>query len=157
MTAEPIGEVAWSPDPMKQMRAAYTVEELFDLPDEAPRVELTDGVLTETPSPSIGHQKINSRLVAWLERHLPGGYEPLLAVGVLLDGNTTREPDALIARRPLDDAHHFLLPHQVVVAIEIVSPGTKLRDRFEKPALAHHRYTVVGGRTELSRRLAIVE
>jgi Uma2 family endonuclease len=135
MTAEPIGAYIWSPDPVKQMRASYTVEDVLDLPDDAPRVELMDGVLAVVPSPSGGHQRINSRLVSWLEGHLPQGFDSLMAVGVLLGGNATREPDAVVLHSPVDLNHHFYLPEQVVVAVEIVSPGTKRRDRFEKPGL----------------------
>jgi Uma2 family endonuclease len=135
MTAQPVGEYTWSPDPVKQKRAGYTVEDVFSLPDSAPRVELTDGVLTVVPSPSGGHQKINWRLAGWLERHLPDGFEPQLAVGVLVGADATLEPDALVLHGPVDLDHHFYKPEQVVVAIEIVSPGTRRRDRFEKPAL----------------------
>jgi Uma2 family endonuclease len=133
MTAEPIGDLLWSPDPMKQKRADYTVEDVLDLPDDAPRVELTDGVLTVVPSPSGGHQKINVQLISWLARHLPDGLESLMAVGVVIGADTTREPDAVILHSPIDLNHHYYLPEQVVVAIEIVSPGTKRRDRFDKP------------------------
>jgi Uma2 family endonuclease len=135
MTAEPVGGLMWSPNPVKQQFARYTVEDVLDLPDDSPRVELTDGVLTVVPSPSVGHQRINVRLVSWLERHIPAGFEPLMALGVLIDIDTTREPDALIVHGPADIDHHFCKAEQVVVAVEIVSPGTRRRDRFEKPAL----------------------
>jgi Uma2 family endonuclease len=135
MTAEPMGDVVWTPDPIKQKRAGYTVEDVLALPDDAPRAELSDGVLTVVPSPSGGHQRINWKLVAWLDQRLPDGFEPQLAVGVLVDYSTTLEPDALILRSPVDLEHHFYRPHQVVVAVEIVSPGTKRRDRLEKPVL----------------------
>jgi Uma2 family endonuclease len=135
MTAEPVGDLAWSPDPMRQKLAGYTIEDLADLPDDAPRVELTDGVLTVVPSPSVGHQRINVRLVSWLEHHVPAGFEALMALGVLIDVDTTREPDAMIVHSPADLNHHFCKAEQVLVAVEIVSPGTRRRDRFEKPAL----------------------
>lgn len=135
MTAEPVGDLPWSIDLMKQKRGAYTIEDLLALPDDAPRVELTDGVLEVVPSPTGGHQKINSLLDNWLERHIPVGFQSLMAVGVVLGGNTTREPDAVVLHGPADLDHHFYMPEQVVVAIEIVSPGTRKRDRFEKPGL----------------------
>jgi Uma2 family endonuclease len=135
MTAEPVRDLAWSIDLMKQKRGGYTIEDLLDLPDDAPRVELTDGVLEVVPSPTGGHQKINSRLDNWLERHVPAGFQSLMAVGVVLGGNTTREPDAVVLHSPADLGHHFYMPEQVVIAIEIVSLGTRKRDRFEKPGL----------------------
>jgi Uma2 family endonuclease len=135
MTVEPVGDLAWSIDLTKQRRNGYTIEDLLDLPDDAPRVELTDGVLTVVPSPSGGHQRINVRLVSWLEHHLPAGFESLMALGVVIDVDTTREPDAMIVHSPFDLDHHFCKAEQVLVAVEIVSPGTRKRDRFEKPAL----------------------
>jgi Uma2 family endonuclease len=135
MTAEPIGELVWSPDPMRQKLASYTVEDVLRLPDYAPVMELTDGVLTAVPSPTGGHQEINSLLIQWLRRNLPEGYQSLIAVGLLVDGDTTREPDALILRSPVDLDRHFFLPSQTVVVVEIVSAGAKRRDRLEKPGL----------------------
>jgi Uma2 family endonuclease len=135
MTAEPMGVFEWTPDPVKQRYAQFTIEDIFTLPDDAPRVELTDGVLRVVPSPSGSHQKINWRLVAWLDRHLPDDFEPQMAIGVVLGYRNTLEPDALILHSPANLDHHFFQPEQVVVAVEIVSPGTKRRDRLEKPGL----------------------
>jgi len=89
MTAEPTRRVMWTPDLTKQKRAGYTVEDVLKLPDDSPRVELSDGVLTVVPSPSGGHQKINWRLVAWLERNCPVGCEPQMAVGMVIDHRST--------------------------------------------------------------------
>ncbi|MEU4562042.1 Uma2 family endonuclease [Actinoplanes sp. NPDC023936] len=133
MTAEPLGPVVWAPDPVKQQKAGYTIEDVLSLPDEAPRVELSDGVLLVVPSPTAGHQRLNWRLATWLERHVPKGFEPQMAVGVVIDHTSTLEPDALILYSPVDPGHHYFGPDQVVVAVEIVSPGTRKRDRFEKP------------------------
>jgi Uma2 family endonuclease len=54
---------------------------------------------------------------------------------VLVDVDTTREPDAMIVHSPAALDHHFCKAEQVLVVVEIVSPGTRRRDRFEKPAL----------------------
>ncbi|MCA2213844.1 Uma2 family endonuclease [Jidongwangia harbinensis] len=135
MTAEAAGHIVWTPDPTRQRLRAYTVEDVFKLPDDTPRVELTDGVLSVVPSPNGGHQRINWRLVAWLDRHAPEDMEASLAVGVVIGYRNTLEPDALLLRRPVDYEHHFYEPSQVVLAVEIVSPGTKRRDRLQKPAL----------------------
>ena len=43
MTAQPTGHVAWSPDLTKQRSSSYTLEDVLQLPDDAPRVELRDG------------------------------------------------------------------------------------------------------------------
>jgi Uma2 family endonuclease len=135
MTAEPTRHVTWTPDPTRQRAKGYTVEDVLKLPDIAPRVELLDGVLSVVPSPSGGHQKINFRVAAWLEQHAPDHLETLIAVGVITSYKDTLEPDAALLRRPVDFDHHYYDASEVVLAVEIVSPSTKRRDRFEKPAL----------------------
>ncbi|MFC4067405.1 Uma2 family endonuclease [Actinoplanes subglobosus] len=135
MTAEPVGPVVWAPDPVKQRNAGHTIEDVLALPDEAPRVELSDGVLLVVPSPSARHQRLTWRLASWLEQHVPEGFEPQMAVGVVVDHTSTLEPDVLILHSPVDPDHHFFQPEQVAVVVEIVSPGTRRRDRFEKPGI----------------------
>ena len=134
MTAQPAGHVMWTPDPITQRQAGYTLEDVLLLPDDAPRVELRDGVMIVVPSPSIGHQKIGNRLWTWLADHAPDGFEPATAVGVAVGLKDSLEPDVLLLRRPLTFTNHFVLPEQVVIAVEVVSPGTRRRDRLEKPA-----------------------
>jgi Uma2 family endonuclease len=135
MTAESTGPVVWTPDPTRQRAKAYTLEDLFVLPDDAPRVELSDGVLLLVPPPTGGHQKINYRLVAWFERHLPEDLEALFAVGVVIGFQNTLEPDIAVLRKPVQYEHHYYPASQTVLAVEIVSPSTRRRDRLEKPSL----------------------
>ena len=40
MTAEPTGDVVWTPNPIRQRLADHTLEDVLTLPDGAPRVEL---------------------------------------------------------------------------------------------------------------------
>jgi Uma2 family endonuclease len=134
MTAQPAGHVMWTPDPVKQRLAAHTVEDVVLLPADAPRVELRDGVMIVVPSPTVGHQNIGNLLWSWLRQHAPESFEPVTAVGVAVSLNDTLEPDVLLMRRPITLTHHFLIPSQVAVVVEIVSPGTRRRDRIEKPS-----------------------
>ena len=98
MTAQPAGHVMWTPDPITQRQAGYTLEDVLLLPDDAPRVELRDGVMIVVPSPSIGHQKIGNRLWTWLADHAPDGFEPATAVGVAVGLKDSLEPDVLLLR-----------------------------------------------------------
>ena len=61
MTAENTGRVGWAPDTVKQKRAGYAVEDVLSLPDDAPRVELSDGVLHVVSSPTGSHQFTRKR------------------------------------------------------------------------------------------------
>ena len=55
---------------MRQQRADYTLADLLALPDDAPRVELVDGVIQVTPSPPLAHQSISFLLYAgWPTTH----------------------------------------------------------------------------------------
>jgi Uma2 family endonuclease len=134
MTAEPTGHVMWAPDPTRQRSKGHTLEDVFALPDDAPRVELLDGVLSVVPPPSAGHQKMAVLLAAWFMRHAPEEFETLAAVGVVTGVRNTLEPDLVLLHRPVDLDHHYFDPAQVALAVEIVSPSTRRRDRLEKPS-----------------------
>lgn len=134
MTAETAGHVMWTPDPIKQRLAAYAVEDVLSLPEDAPRVELRDGVMIVVPSPTVGHQQIGNLLWLWLRQHAPTDYEAVTAVGVAVGLKDSLEPDVVLMHGPLALARHFLLPDQVELVVEVVSPGTRRRDRLEKPA-----------------------
>jgi len=135
VSAEPIPHSPglWQPDPVRQARADYTLEDLLALPPDAPRVELLDGVIHVTPSPTLGHQNIASLVWAWLHRHAPAHLRAVQAVGVALAANTSRQPDVILHRASVALSLSFLMPHDVVLAVEIVSPGTRRTDRFAKP------------------------
>lgn len=135
MTAQPTGHVMWTPDPIRQRAANYTVEDVLELPGDSPRVELSDGVMVVVPTPSIGHQQIGNLLWMWLRQHAPDDFEPATAVGVAVALKDSLEPDVLLMRRPLTLTHHFVLPDQTAIVVEVVSPGTRRRDRLEKPAV----------------------
>ncbi|WP_307816777.1 Uma2 family endonuclease [Micromonospora fiedleri] len=108
---------------MRQQRADYTLEDLLALPDDAPRVELVDGVIHETPSPTLGHQNISSLLWLWLHSHAPAQLHATQAVGVALSHNTSRQPDVVLHRAGLPAERSRLRPADVVLAVEIVSPA----------------------------------
>jgi Uma2 family endonuclease len=138
MTAQPTGTDAhgmWPPDPMRQRRASYTVEDVLKLPADAPRVELRDGVMIVVPSPTLGHQDIGYLLWQWFRMNAPPHLRPSGATGVLVGLKDALEPDVLLLNAEtvvLD--RHYSTADQVVIAVEVVSPGTKKRDRLEKPA-----------------------
>ncbi|WP_327032950.1 Uma2 family endonuclease [Micromonospora ureilytica] len=137
MTAQPIEPAAqgmWGPDPVRQRLANHTIEDVLALPGDAPRVELRDGVLVVVPSPSYDHQNIGSLLWMWLRQHAPLDLSPATAVGVALNHRNTLEPDVVLLRRPLVGTSHYFDAEQVMLAVEVVSPGTRRRDRLEKPA-----------------------
>jgi len=140
MTAQPIEADAvadrWpGPDLRRQRLATYTIEDVVALPDDAPRVELRDGVMIVVPSPTIGHQEIGTMLWLWFRNNSPREFRPSVATGLAVSINHTLEPDVLLVRsETINPSSHFSTVEQIVIAVEIVSPGTKRRDLLEKPA-----------------------
>ena len=134
MTAEPTGHVMWTPNPIKQRLALYNVEDVLLLPDDAPRVELRDGVMVVVPSATYDHQDIASLLWVWLRQRAPREFRPSQATGVAVSLDTTFEPDVLLVTADISGAKHYALANQVTLVVEVVSPGTRKRDRLEKPA-----------------------
>jgi Uma2 family endonuclease len=134
MTVELARRVMWSPDPTRQRLARHFIEDVLNLPYDAPRVELRDGVMIVVPVPTIAHQQIGNLLWAWLRQHAPEEFEPVTAAGIAVGLKDTLEPDVLLLRRPVVGTKQFLLPSQVAIVVEVVLAGTRSRDRVEKPA-----------------------
>src|SRR5690349_14234434 len=134
MTAELTGHVMWSPNPLRQRLANYFLEDVLNLPDDAPRVELRDGVMIAVPSPTIDHQNIGNLLWLWFRQHAPEEFLSATAVGVAVGLRDSLEPDVLLLDASVAASNHYVMPTQVAIAVEVVSPGTKRRDRLEKPA-----------------------
>jgi Uma2 family endonuclease len=111
-------------------------------PDPSRRFELVEGVLVVAPRPALLHQLAMVRLAAALEDQLP---DELVAVGeveVVVDsGETTagsatvRVPDVIVLPTAVAERNPTrVAAHDVLVAVEIVSPGTKTTDRVTKLA-----------------------
>jgi Uma2 family endonuclease len=124
----------WSPDPARQRLASYSIEDVLALPDDAPRVELRDGVMFVVPAPTSDHQGIQFLVQRWLYDHCPSDLLVRAELGVAVAHTHTFEPDVLILRREISGTSHYFTADQVALVVEIVSPGTKRRDRIEKPA-----------------------
>lgn len=134
MTAQALpARSLWTPDPVRQRLADYTIEDVLALPDDAPRVELRDGVLLVVPSPTLGHQEIGNLLWMWFRHNTPPEFRASTALGTAIDFKNTLEPDVVLLREPAVMSRHYFTRGEVVLAVEVVSPGTRRRDRFEKP------------------------
>ncbi len=114
----------------------WTTDDLDALPEDGRRRELLDGVLLMSHSPTRIHQSITGRLMVALDDDCPDGYDVTQAVEVRINRTRSFIPDVLVttaaaaAREP-----SRYEPHEVVLAIEIVSPSTRSIDRVLKPAL----------------------
>jgi Uma2 family endonuclease len=119
------------------------------------------------PAPTIGHQNIGNLLWLWFRQHAPQEFLAVTAVGVAVGLKDSLEPDVLLVEALVENTNHYVMPAEVAIAVEVVSPGTKRRDRLEKPAeyaaagIPHfwrieqdpvrvHAYDLVDGRYELA-------
>ena len=112
----------------------FTRAERDALPDDGYRHELLDGVLLMTPSPVTRHQDIVGRLFILLTQHAPKSVKVLVApFDVVLGDRTVLEPDVVVARR--GDVTDKNLPGSPLLAIEVLSPSTRLFDLGRKQSL----------------------
>lgn len=115
-----------------------TLEEFDALPeDNSRRYELQEGVLIVTPRAAPLHQRVAYRLMTSLDEQLPAGWEMLADVEVVTQPGFpvhVRVPDVLITTVDVVAANPpRLTAEQVLVAVEIVSPGSRDTDTLVKP------------------------
>lgn len=117
----------------------FTWRDLEAMPDDGHRYELIDGALVVTPAPSAPHQSVAFALARLLHEACPSELKVFLApFAVLLAEDTELQPDVLVARRA--DLTHANLPAAPMLAVEVLSPSTRLIDLNLKKA----RYEVAG-------------
>jgi Uma2 family endonuclease len=123
--------------------------EQYDALPEKTRAEIVDGVLHLMAPPTLRHQMVARALANALERLAsaatdrpetdPDASEPLVIVHETEvrfgDGPVhARIPDILVLRAAgLDPLARRVRPSQVVLVIEVVSPGSETADRSHKP------------------------
>ena len=148
-----------------------TLAEWEALPEDASRrYELVEGVLLAVPRPTSLHQLAMLRLGAELDRQLPDDLTVLPDVDVLVEAGltpTARAPDVVVVPSTRAEQNPpRLTAADVLLAIEVVSPGTGRTDRVTKmseyaeagiphywlvdlpPRLQLTAYTLVSGRYE---------
>ncbi len=114
-------------------------DDLDRMPDDGHRYELIDGALIVTPAPSPGHQTGLAALLVLLTSSCPDHLRVLPApLDVGLDEHSVLEPDLLVARK--DKFTRRDLPEAPLLAVEVLSPSTRLIDVNLKKA----RYEVAG-------------
>lgn len=112
----------------------YTRAERDALPDDGRRHELLDGVLVMSPAPGYRHQSIALNLAVLLKRHRTHDCSVIIApFDVDLGPATVIEPDIVVARRA--DVTERGLPRAPLLAVEVLSPSTRLFDLGRKKEL----------------------
>lgn len=117
----------------------WTVHDLLALPEDGNRHELIDGALLMSPPPSPAHQDVSFALHKMLDtaaRESGAGVRIWEGIGVRIADNHVLVPDLVIATDDMSHASWPLLESvDVRLVVEIVSPGSTVRERTEKPYL----------------------
>ena len=104
--------------------------------DEARRWELIEGGIVMTPRPRPLHQVVSRNLSQLIRKNLPASLVVLQEVEVTVEARfppTVRDPDLVVVNRSVVDRNPVRVdPSDVVLVIEIVSPGSRRTDRVMK-------------------------
>jgi Uma2 family endonuclease len=110
-----------------------TLDDVAELAHSDPdhRYELQEGNLLVMPPADAEHAEMIMRVGAWL---FSGGYAGrVLATPGMRAGSSGRSPDVLVRRVSGVDRTVWIEPADVLLTIEIVSPGSMELDRYLKP------------------------
>jgi Uma2 family endonuclease len=114
------------------------LEEWDALPEGLPaKVELLEGVLMVWSRPSARHQRIAVLVMNALASVLPAEWCAVPELDVLIEGGPTptiRAPDVVVIRTATADHRTRQDPADVLLAVEVQSPGSRRTDRVAKLA-----------------------
>jgi len=119
-----------------QQQARYTVADYLNWPDDE-RWELIAGeVYNMSPAPTVKHQSIVGDFYNQLKQQLKGkSCVPYVApLDVVLSDNDVVQPDVLVVCDPAKITEKNIQGAPDLV-VEVLSPGTALKDMREKKAL----------------------
>lgn len=111
--------------------------------DPTRRWELSEGTLIMSPRPQLRHQRISKRLTRLLDDHLPDGLEALPEIEVITSASfppSVRDPDIVVVPRAFEGRLARVPAANVVLVVEIVSPGSRGTDHVMKL----HEYAKAG-------------
>jgi Uma2 family endonuclease len=116
--------------------------------DATRRWELSEGTLIMAPHPHPRHQLISSRLIRLLQDSLPDGLAAVPEIEVTTSASfppSVRDPDIAVVRDRVFDQRSARVPAaDVVLVVEIVSPGSRSMDHvmklheYGKAGIAHY-------------------
>ena len=135
-----------------------TTKAFFDLDvDEKLKVELIGGALAVSPSSKPWHGRVANRLARYLEDVLGDQFIVFTDLDVIVDEENVPRPDVFVIRSTAYGPDIVAEAADVVLAVEIMSPGSKVNDRRIKPSL-YRDAGIPSWRIECSgRRLALFE
>jgi Uma2 family endonuclease len=129
MSAEPL------PDWLVPPPGGWTADDMDRLPAEAPHCELLDGQLIVMSPHRTFHSRVIWKLCAALDAAAPPGWQIDLEFALRLDARSQPEPDVVVQYPSalLAPDRTWYPPSDVALAVEVVSPESRVRDRVIKP------------------------
>lgn len=113
-----------------------TTKEFFALDvDDKLKVELIGGALAVSPSSAFWHNRAANFLFRLLEDRLGSRFPVFTDLDVTLDKTTVVRPDVFVIDNAEFAPGRTALASDLVLAVEIMSPGSQVNDRLVKPAL----------------------
>jgi Uma2 family endonuclease len=112
----------------------WTERDYLALPSDRQRIELLDGSLLVSPSAGFRHQRLSFHLCYALAMAAPAGVEVLEAINVRVAPGRILIPDLTVVSTPGAD-RTVAEAADVVLVVEITSPGNAVVDRALKPQL----------------------
>lgn len=103
--------------------------------DELHHVELVEGVLVVSPRALFLHGHAVTRVAAALHHRLPSTWLALVEVEIVVEGDpfpTVRVPDVVVVPAAIVDRRTRCDAAEVLVAVEVLSPGSRRTDRIMK-------------------------
>jgi Uma2 family endonuclease len=105
------------------------------LPETNQPTELWDGQLVMSPAPSFFHQEVvdrfHDRLKAWVRAHRLGK-TAVAPLDMVLTPRRAVQPDVVFVANERLDIIGERLEGAADLVVEVISPGTRHRDRLEK-------------------------
>ena len=131
MSLAPVPEWMFPPE------GGFTADDLDHLPDLPPHTELIDGSLVLVSPQANFHTLAIDMLIAALRRTVPDDLRVRREMTVTLDWDQRPEPDIVViyARAVRGQDQTTYRRGDVVLAVEVVSPESRTRDRKRKPLL----------------------
>jgi Uma2 family endonuclease len=112
----------------------WTLEAFDALPDDKVKRELVDGELLVSPPGTWPHNMLGSRLAVRLESLAPPRYVVVVDNEILISPTHVRRPDVMVVTAASAEREDYRFPtNEVLLAVEIVSPGSTKMDRKIKP------------------------
>jgi Uma2 family endonuclease len=114
----------------------FTADDLDHLPGLPPHTELIDGGLVMVSPQKYRHMKLVSQLHAQLVSAVPADLVAIQEMSIVLNERQRPEPDvAVIDAAVVNDDATWFPAEAVLLAVEVVSPESQIRDRERKPQL----------------------